>query len=36
MSNSSASLQLHDVHQIEAQSAEEMAQVEIKAKEIFI
>uniref|UniRef100_A0A915MUP1 G-protein coupled receptors family 1 profile domain-containing protein n=1 Tax=Meloidogyne javanica TaxID=6303 RepID=A0A915MUP1_MELJA len=36
MSNSSASLQLHDVHQIEAQSAEEMAQVEIKTTEIFI
>ncbi|KAL7070758.1 hypothetical protein ACQ4LE_010158 [Meloidogyne hapla] len=36
MSNSSASLQLHDVHQIEAQSAEEMAQTEIKTTEIFI
>ncbi|KAF7632470.1 G_PROTEIN_RECEP_F1_2 domain-containing protein [Meloidogyne graminicola] len=36
MSNSSASLQLYDIHQIEAQSAEEMAQIEIKANEIFI
>ncbi|KAL3079066.1 hypothetical protein niasHS_014848 [Heterodera schachtii] len=35
MSNSSASLQLHDIHQIEAQSAEEMAQAEVKP-EVFI
>uniref|UniRef100_A0A914H1F0 Protein kinase domain-containing protein n=1 Tax=Globodera rostochiensis TaxID=31243 RepID=A0A914H1F0_GLORO len=35
MSNSSASLQLHDIHQIEALSAEEIAEVEVKP-EVFI